>query len=75
METKPSYATESDNSAVRTEVNGRVIIMPEQETLHDKYTMAALTGLLANPQWHFSAEVYLSRAHYFADLEMEARKP
>lgn len=45
---------------------------PEQPTLRDRFAMAALTGLLADP--NEDGKDVAKRAYGFADAMLEARK-
>lgn len=45
---------------------------PEQPTLRDRFAMAALTGLLADPSE--DGKGVATRAYGFADAMLEARK-
>lgn len=49
-----------------------VAVPVEQPALHDQYTMAALTGLLASGE--YALEGALTEARTAADAAMEARK-
>lgn len=51
-----------------------LMAVPEQETLHDRYTMAALTGLCTNPMWdEDDFEKLAEVARLQADACMKAR--
>lgn len=50
----------------------RLIDPEEKETLHDQYTMAALTGLLSRDKWTTGGAA--TAARQYADACMEARQ-
>lgn len=50
-------------------------VQAEQPTLRDQFAMAALSGLLVNPDCDAEyRETYATAAYTFADAMMEARK-
>lgn len=48
--------------------------LPEQKTLRDEFAMAALTGLIANPQNMNALKQNAEAAYRYADAMLEARK-
>lgn len=48
--------------------------LPEEKTLRDEFAMAALTGLIANPQNMNALKQNAEAAYRYADAMLEARK-